>query len=82
MKKKECSRSKWQESKVAGEQSSRRVLCRGGDSNPHGLLPTRSLTWRVCQFRHLGPETERGVYSAAHRSQDRPRISGFWRGQT
>ena len=23
-------------------------------------MPTRSLTWRVCQFRHLGVETEKG----------------------
>ena len=26
--------------------------CRRGDLNPHALAGTRSLVWRVCQFRH------------------------------
>lgn len=31
--------------------------CEGRDSNSHRIAPTRSLVWRVYQFRHLRERT-------------------------
>ncbi len=46
----------WERKKVAGLSSNDlfSIWYRGRDLNPHRLLPTRSLTWRVCQFHHPG----------------------------
>ena len=32
----------------------RYLLARLGDSNPHGLAPTRLTIWRVFRFHHAG----------------------------
>ena len=38
-------------------------------------MPTRSLTWRVCQFRHLGVETEKGSVGLQRQMSSSAKIS-------
>lgn len=40
--------------------SGQRDWCPGLESNQHGFYPTRSLVWRVYQFRHPGTGVSTG----------------------